>query len=246
MLSVIIIAKNEAHNIERCLKSLSFAQEIIVLDSGSQDKTVEIAKQYTSKVFETDWQGYGVQKQRALMLATCPWVLNLDADEVIDDALKSEILQAIHQNEIDAFRVPIQMCFYGKPLRFSWSPQRHLRLFKRDGARFSDDLVHEKIILPNHARVSKLKSPIWHYSFKDLSHAIEKLNRYSSYSAKERVRFNKKTSFLGAIFSSVWMFIRCYILQGGILDGRAGYIFAVMSAQGAFYRRLKVLYPDIT
>ena len=171
MLSVVIIAKNEAKNIRRCLESVHWADELIVLDSGSSDTTISIAQEFTQHVYSTDWQGYGVQKQRALAHASGDWVLNLDADESIDTSLKNEIIQAIKSSEIDAYRVPIQMYFYGKPLRFSSSPVRHIRLFKRHQASFSADIVHEKINLPATARIAKLSRPIAHHSFRDVSHA---------------------------------------------------------------------------
>ena len=245
MLSVIIIAKNEAANIGRCLDSIShWADEIIVLDSGSTDDTMAIAKKYTDKVHATDWQGYGVQKQRALALATGDWVLNLDADESVDATLKSVIEQAISSNEADAYRIPIRMNFYGKPLRYSSSPSRHIRLFKREGARYSEDIVHEKVVLPTYFRVKQIKQAISHHSYQDLSHALYKVNRYSSYSAKIRLKNKKKPSLLKVLGASGWMFFRCYFLQRGFLDGRAGLVFSFLNAETSFYRGMKQLYPD--
>lgn len=244
MLSVIIIAKNESANIRRCLESIQWAQEIIVLDSGSTDDTVAIAKEYTPHVFCTDWQGYGVQKQRALSKTTQTWVLNLDADESVNACLKVNIIKSMTEQKVDACRVPIRMCFYGKTLRFSSSPSRHARLFKREGARFSDDIVHEKIVLPQNARIGQLTTPILHHSFQDVSHAIEKMNRYSSYSAKIRIEEKKRGTMFKTLSSTLWMFFRCYFLQAGILDGRAGLLFAALNAQGAFFRGIKQIYPD--
>jgi len=245
MLSVIIIAKNEARRISRCLESVAWADEIIVLDSGSTDTTVEIAKRFTPHVFvDTDWQGYGVQKQRALSHATGDWVLNIDADEWVDDKLQALFLRAMTKKNYDAFRVPIRLCFYGKPLRFSSSPTRHVRLFKREGAEFSDDLVHEKIVLPAGARLGQLKTPILHDSFLDISHAIQKMDRYSSYSAHIRLTQNKPMGLFRAFLGSLWMFLRCYVLQRGFLDGRSGLVVAILNAQGSFFRGIKQIYPD--
>jgi glycosyltransferase involved in cell wall biosynthesis len=244
MLSVIVIAKDEEANIGRCLESVCFADEIIVLDSGSTDKTVDIAKQYTDKVFSTDWQGYGVQKQRALAKASGDWVLNLDADESVSPLLQQAIISAVSSNEADAYRLAIQMVFYGKPLKYSASPKRHVRLFKRLNVRYSDDIVHEKIVLPDGFKISKIKLPIMHHSFKDMSHALYKLNKYSSYSAKIRLASKKKPSFIKIMLATCWMFGRCFILQRGFLDGRAGLLFALLSAQGTFYRGIKQIYRD--
>lgn len=244
-LSVVIITKNEAANLRRCLESVRFADEIIVLDSGSTDSTVAIAGEYTQHVYKSDdWQGYGIQKERALLLATSEWVLNLDADESVSDELKAVITEVISVAEFDGFRIPIQMCFYGKVLRYSSSPTRHIRLFKREGAHYSDDIVHEKILLPEGSNVGKLKAPIHHHSFQDVSHALYKINRYSSYSAKIRLSRKEKTSFLKILTGTYWMFFRCFVLQRGFLDGHAGLLMAVLKAQGTFYRGIKQLYPD--
>ncbi len=245
-LSVIIIAKNEAAKIRKCLESVQWANEIIVLDSGSTDETVSIAKEYTPHVFETDWPGYGAQKQRALEKATQPWVLNLDADECVSEALKQDIQNILSQphNPNDGYKIPIQMVFYGQPLKYTSSPSRHVRLFKRENARFSKDIVHEKIVLPRQAKIRQLLSAIYHQSYQDVSHALAKINRYSSYSAKVAIK-QQKSSHLGtAIARSLWMFLRCYFLQKGFLDGKAGFLLSVFNAQGAFYRGIKVMYPD--
>ncbi len=244
MLTVCIICKNEEANIARCLESVRFSDEIIVLDSGSTDNTLAIVKQYTANVFSTDWQGYGVQKQRALMRATHDWVLNLDADEFLTEALQIEIKQAITDEQYDAYRVPIKMHFYNQPLNYSMSPKRHLRLFRRANAVFSNDIVHEKIILPKTARLGRLRNPILHHSFRDVSHAIYKLNKYSSYSAKTKILQNKQQTLSKTVLASCWMFFRCYILQRGFLDGKTGLLFAAYNAHGTFYRGIKQLYPD--
>jgi glycosyltransferase involved in cell wall biosynthesis len=244
MLSVVIITKNEARNIRRCLSSVRWADELIVLDSGSTDNTCAIAREFTDKVFSSDWQGYGIQKQRALAYASHDWVLNLDADEVVSEQLQHEIKTALKNVHVDAYRVPIRMYFDNKPLRFSSSPKRHIRLFKRDSAYFSGDIVHEKIILPDSARINRLKTPLEHHSFYDLHHVLYKINRYSSYSAKIRILEKKESSFIKTLASTGWMFFRCYFLQLGFMDGKLGFLFAVINAQGSFFRGMKQLYPD--
>ncbi len=245
MLSVIIITKNEECILRNCLESVKWAEEIVVVDSGSEDATVAIAKEYTEKVYCTeDWQGYGVQKQRALAYATGNWILNLDADESIDIHLKRAIQAALVANYYDAYRIPIRMNFYGKSLRFSSSPKRHIRLFKREGARFSDDIVHEKVVLPNGVRIGHLNSPIQHCSFRDVSHALTKINCYSSYSAKIRISEKKSIGFCRVFVNTGWMFFRNYFLQLGFLDGKAGLLLAIFNAQGTFYRGIKQMYPD--
>lgn len=243
-LTVCIIAKNEALNIRNCLESVKWADEIIVLDSGSVDETVSIAKEYTAKVFSTDWQGFGIQKQRALDLATSSWVLNLDADEFVSKELQQIIIASIENNAVDGYKIPIQMFFYGRPLKYSASPKRHVRLFRRNGAKFSNDIVHEKIILPKGSKILQITTPILHNSFQDVSHALRKINLYSSYSANIRINDNKRPSLLKTMSSTIWMFFRCYFIQKGFLDGKAGLIFAIFNSQGSWYRGIKQIYKD--
>ena len=242
MLSVIVIVKNEEDNLRRCLNSVQWADEIIVLDSGSSDNSVSVAKEFTKKVYQTDWQGYGIQKQRALELATGKWVLNLDADESVSAELKLEFV-AIKEDKADAYRIPIVLNFYDRPLYYSWSPKRHIRLFKRESARYSDNLIHEAVVLPGNFRIGKLKTPIQHHSFQDVTHALNKMNIYSSYSATMRKK-NRKPNFLRALLGSWWMFFRCYFIQGWFLEGRDGFVLAMLSAEGSFYRGIKIIYQD--
>ncbi len=243
MLSVIIIVKNEALNLARCLESVKWATELIVLDSGSTDNTVEIAKQYTDKVFVTDWPGYGIQKQRALDHATQPWVLNLDADETVSEELKKSIEKAMLENKASAYQMPIWLQFYGRTLKYSMSPKNHIRLFKRGGASYTENIVHESIVLPENTRIGRIKSGILHHSYQDLSHAIDKMNQYSSLTAEIR-KHQCTPSMRKTVFSSFWMFIRCYFIQGGILEGKDGLVLAYYSAHNSFYRNIKLLYPD--
>ncbi len=244
MLTVIIITKNEESNIRRCLESVRFADEIILVDSGSTDNTIAIAQEYTENIYQTDWQGYGIQKQRALSVATGKWVLNLDADESVSNELREEILERISDDSADAFRIPIQMFFYGQFLKYSASPKRHIRLFRRANSNYSNDIIHEKILVAPNARIGKLKNAIKHHSYKDITHVLYKLNKYSSYSAKIRIESQKKSGFIRTLISTGWMFGRCFILQRGFMDGKLGFLFALFSAQGTFYRGIKQIYQD--
>ncbi len=244
MLTVIVIAKNESANLRICLNSVLWANEIIVLDSGSTDDTVGVAKEFTNKVYSTDWPGYGLQKQRALDYATGTWVLNLDADEVVTEALRQEISVAIAQDQADAYRCPIYLNFYGKSLYYSWSPKHHIRLYKRLGAKYTDNVVHESILLPPQTRIGQLKAGIQHYCVQDISHALSKMNLYSSYSARMRLKKRTPPSIFKVLFGAIWMFLRCYVIQGGCLEGRDGFVLAVLSAEGSFYRGIKMIYTD--
>jgi (heptosyl)LPS beta-1,4-glucosyltransferase len=189
-LSVIIISKNEADRIERCLQSVApIAGEIIVLDSGSEDPTVEIAKKYTDKVYETDWPGYGPQKQRALEKASFDWVLSIDADEALTPELRDEIEAVLAGNPSEVgFKLPWAVVAFGRILKHGRSGRAPLRLFRRSGARFSDDLVHEKILLPP-GRIRKLNGRLLHYTHRDFAHYLEKNRHYAWLGAQKRQLF---------------------------------------------------------
>lgn len=245
MLSVIIIVRNEAENIQRCLESIKWVDEIIIVDSGSTDNTIELAKPYTEHIYREDWQGYGVQKQRALEKATGDWILNIDADEVVTDALKDQIQKAISSNQYQAYQIPIRLVFYQKILRYTLSPTKRVRLFQRADASYTPAIVHESILLPKNSQVGQLTFPILHFSYRDLTEALAKMNLYSSSSALIRDQKNKsKPSFIKVGLSAIWMFFRNYVLQRWFLDGKEGLLFAFLSAESAFYRGMKQLYPD--
>jgi glycosyltransferase involved in cell wall biosynthesis len=244
MLSVIVITCNEEKNIVRCLKSVKFADEIIVVDSGSRDNTVALARSYGARVIETDWPGYGVQKQRSLDLATHEWVLSLDADEFLAEDAHTQILKAIQTQTIDAFQLPRQMVFYGKVLKYAAYEKKHIRLFRREKAHFSLEPVHEKVVMAEGSQCKRLPIIIFHDCYRDLTDAVTKMNRYSSLSAGMRLQHSKTASFWKAWCSSKWMFIKSYILQGWFLDGVPGYALSLYQSQGSWYRYMKQLFPD--
>ena len=241
-LSVILITRNEESNLDDCLASLEgVAQQIVVVDSNSTDRTLEIANNYGALMaYPTDWPGFGPQKNRALDLATGDWVLSLDADERLTPALKSEILTAMnHSAHVDCFAIPRLSWYCGRFIRHSgWSPDYVERLFKRGTARFSDDLVHERLI-PN-GTVAKLKNPMLHYSFMNYAQVLDKLNRYSSASAEQAFAKGKKSNPVKAVLHGMWAFIRTYILRAGFLDGPQGFALAVSNAHGTYYRYMKL------
>lgn len=240
-LSVIIITKNEEKNIRTCLDSIAWVDEIIVLDSGSTDNTVTICKEYSDKVYETDWIGFGQQKNRALKYASGDWILSLDADEWITPELKAEILMAIQNPErYVAFEIPRLSSYCGQYMRHSgWWPDHVTRLCRSGMARFSEQIVHERMIVDG--RVGRLSNHIMHTSFKDLEHVLTKLNRYSTDNADLLLAEKKKSSLLKAILHGLWSFIQTYIVQAGFLDGRMGFILAVSNAEGTYYKYLKLM-----
>lgn len=238
-LSVIVITKNEAANIAKCLESVSWADEIIVLDSGSSDETVEICKKFTSHVFETDWQGFGIQKQRALEKVTGDWVLSIDADEIITSELRTEIENAIRQNQCDAFLLPRLSSYCGKFIKHGgWYPDYILRLFRREVGYFTNDVIHERVVVEG--KTGKLTAPILHESYSDLSEVLEKTNSYSTLQAQKLFERGVKSSLPKAIFRAWWKFIQTYFVKAAFLDGRHGLMLAISSAESVYYKYLKL------
>lgn len=234
-LSVILIVRNEADMIEECLKSVPFADEIIILDSGSTDNTVEIAKRFTDKVFETDWPGYGIQKGRALAKATGDWVLSIDADERITPELANEIKHTLNNTTADAFNIPFHSYFLGKRIRFGdWRGEYHVRLFKREKAEFDEVPVHENLIIDG--TIASMRYPIKHYSYTDQAEIERKVQAYAEAGAQRLLDRGKRGGLLIASLKSLFSFVRCYGIRLGFLDGIAGFKLAKSIAQYTFRR----------
>ncbi len=234
-LSVIVITHNEAANIEACLRSVSFADEVIVLDSGSTDATCVRAAALGAKVHHTlDWPGFGVQKNRALALATQSWVLAIDADERVTPVLAQQITSALAADKHPAYELSRLTQFCGRWIRHcGWTPDRVLRLFKRGSAEFSCDLVHERVVLKT-GTAGRLPEPLLHYSYPTPAHYWRKLESYSQAWAKQRHLQGQKTTMLRAAVSGVVAFIRSYVFRLGFLDGAMGFAVCAMQAQAAF------------
>ena len=242
-LSVIIITKNEAPRIQRCLESVRWADEIIVLDSGSTDNTVAICQEFTDKVYATDWPGFGPQKNRALEKAQGRWVFSIDADEWADEALRQEIMTTIAQDAaVDAFAIPRRTKYLGHWVYHGdVGRDKVVRLFRRGQARFSENVVHETLIVNNN-RVGQLKNHLYHDSYRTLEELQERMNTYTTLSAQMRYQNGKRSSLTKAVTHAVWAFIKAYFVRGGFLDGRIGFVVAVSSAQSSYYRYLKLLW----
>lgn len=251
-LSVILITRNEAHNLEGCLESVAFADERIVVDSGSTDGTREIAERYGAKVVTTsDWPGFGVQKSRALALAQGQWVLSIDADERVSEELAHAVRKVIEADTSghgspDAFgkgtvgyELSRLSSFCGQWMRHGdWYPDRVLRLFRRGQGRFTDDLVHERLVVDG--PVGRLRGELLHESMPTLDHAIDKMNRYTTGRALDKLRGGSRGGLAAAVSHGLWAFLRCYVLRRGFLDGRLGFVLAVYVAEGTYYRYLKM------
>jgi len=240
MLSVTIITRNEAHDIQACLESVRWADEIVVLDSGSSDGTQAICRRYTDNVIETDWPGFGPQKNRALDYATGDWILSLDADERVPADLANEIQAAMQEDDADGYEIPRLSYYCGRPMHHGgWWPDYTVRLFRRGKARFSPSPVHEKVEMLG--PVGRLNRHLVHYSFRDVEEVLEKMDRYSTISAQMLYELGVQSSLTKAVVKGVWSFVQTYILRAGFLDGRNGFLLAVSNAEGTFYKYVKLL-----
>ncbi len=238
-LSAIIIAKNEAGNIAACLDSVAFCDERIVVDGGSDDETVALAEAKGARVVSSPkWNGYGPQKNFALSLAGGDWVLSLDADERVSPALALEIKAALANSNVDGYEMPRRSSFLGREMRHSgWSPDYVLRLFRRGKARFSDDLVHERVVCDG--PVARLREALTHYPVLRLEDALSRMDRYSTASAEMFVASGKRIWFATGITHGLYAFFKTYVLRMGFLDGREGFLLAVAIAEGSYYRYMK-------
>ncbi|ARP90121.1 LPS biosynthesis protein [Bordetella genomosp. 9] len=243
-LSVIVITKNEAANIVGCLDSVAFADEFIVVDSGSTDNTIELARAMGATVEQThDWPGFGPQKNRALNLAQGEWVLSIDADERVTPELAKAIQDAIAAPACDAYEIARLSDFCGRFIRHSgWWPDYVVRLFRRDRARFSDAAVHEKVVPAPGSRVGRLAGHFLHYPYPNLDALVNKVNRYSSDAAAMMHARGKRTGIWGALGHGFWTFVRIYLIRRGFLDGRHGLVLAVTAAAGSFFRYAKLMF----
>ncbi len=241
-LSVIVITKNEAENIRACLESVKWAEEVIVVDSGSSDSTVQICRQLGAQVYEHDWPGFGIQKNRALSYATNDWVFSIDADERVTPELKAQLIKAMEGGSEDGFYLPRLSQFCGRFIRHSgWYPDYVLRLFRRSKGRFSDDMVHERVILDGAS--GRLSSPLLHYSYLNEADVRRKTEQYAKAGAMQMLNKGKTATFADAPLRAGWAFIRTYFLRLGFMDGTAGFNVALMNFRTTFlkYRILKQL-----
>ena len=248
-LSVVIITHNEEHNILRCLESVKpVADEIVVVDSMSDDRTPAICRDFGCRVFSREFDGYGSQKQHAVNQACNDWVLSIDADEVVSEELQNEIIQLFGNNPAPripypasvnahaAYRIPFSLYFMGRILSHGGvGNEFHLRLFDRTKGAFTTVPVHEGIEV--NGPVGSLKGRIIHYSYRDISHHIEKINTYTSQAAEGYKNKNRSFSKAWAMFKFPASFISFYLLKGGFLDGYPGFIWSFLAA---VYATLKV------
>jgi glycosyltransferase involved in cell wall biosynthesis len=240
-ISAIIITFNEEKNIARCLQSLQgVADEIIVVDSGSTDKTEEICKSFEVKFIYQKWLGYGAQKRFAVAKATHDWIFSIDADEESSDLLRTQMREILNTaNTYVGYGIKRRTFFLGKLIRYcGWQNDYPLRLFRKTAGNFNDKKIHEFVEIEG--SIGAIKACIFHYSFDSMYAFFEKTNRYTELSAKEMVAKGRKGSMLGAVFKGVFKFFKVFIFQLGFLDGITGFTLSINAAFGVYLKHLKV------
>ncbi len=240
--TVCIIAGNEEKNIRRCLESVRWADEIVVVDSFSRDRTFEIAKEYTDRVYQHEWRGYVAQKVLAKSYATKPWIMFVDADEEVSAPLRDEILSLLEKgvpNEIAGFDFPRMVWFLDRWIRHGdWYPDRKLRLFRSDRGTCGGTEPHDRIYVQG--RVGHLRSPLFHYTYDSIEDQFETLNRFSRISAAGQRHRALATILWHMAMDPPFRFLRCYFLRRGFLDGVPGFIIASTVAFGTFAKYAKL------
>lgn len=248
--SAVLITKDAEAHLEECLDALAWCTEVIILDSGSRDRTLDIAKKHDADVLiDSQWPGFGIQKNRAIAQARCEWVLSIDADEIVTPGLRAEIEAVIADWQpavpdaktpsTVAWALPRRSNFCGHWMRHGgWWPDYVTRLFRNGSAKFTDDVVHERLVVDG--PVAKFREPLLHYTYDSFEQALAKLDRYSTAGAKQAFASGKRASLWTAAARGGWAFFRTYVLRLGLLDGAAGLMLALYVAHGTYYRYLKL------
>ncbi|HVX65129.1 MAG TPA: glycosyltransferase family 2 protein [Bryobacteraceae bacterium] len=238
-ISATIITCNEERKIARAIESLRCCDEILVVDSGSTDRTVEIAGKLGARVIESPWPGYSKQKNLAAAQAANDWILSLDADETLSEALEGEIWQLRKNGPgFDAYTMPRMAQYLGRWILHSgWYPDRKVRLYHRDKATWVGEFVHESVRVEG--TVGHLKSNILHYTCESLSEHLRTLDRYTTLAAQELVSRGEPAGWHNLIFEPGWTFVRTYLFQCGFLDGLEGLMISHMAALYTFLKYAK-------
>ncbi len=240
--SVAIVTKNEERNIEEALRSVADFREVIVVDDFSADRTIEIAKKYTGRVYQHAWEGYAKQKQRAVDYAAGPWVLVLDADERVTPELKQEIMEVVvpgpslvTPHPYNGYLVPRKSYFLGRWIRHGgWWPDRTLRLFRKDHGRFEHRHVHERVVVEG--KTGRLTHPIEHHTYRTIAEAVRKMDSYASLAADELREHGRRPILPMLLVKPLAAFLKMFLLRLGILDGMHGLLLAALYARYTFLK----------
>jgi len=237
-ISTVVITHNEEPNLERCLNSVRpLSREIVVVDSGSEDRTREIASRFTDRVIVQEWLGFGRQKQFALEQARSPWVLSIDADEEVSPELAAEISRLDFAR--DGYTLPRRVWYMGRWIRHGvWNPDPVLRLFRRERGRFTPEPVHESLVVEG--ATGRLAGPLNHYSYRDLSHHVAKMNLMTSLAAERMFERGRRAGWARIALQPTMEFLRSYVLKAGFLDGVPGLVVATLHGHYTFLKYAKL------
>lgn len=239
-LSVVIITRNEAANIAGAIESVSWAGDIVVVDSGSSDDTVAIARRHTDRVFTREWEGYGAQKNYATGLAAHDWVLSLDADERVSPELAAEIDSVLRRSPaLQGYRIPRTTRYLGRWIRSTdWYPDYQLRLYDRRVASWNARYVHESVAV--NGRVGKLRAEIRHHAYDGLADHLTTINHYTALAARQMLEDGRRAGLADLVAHPPLVFLRNYVLRGGFRDGVAGLIVSLMNSWYVFLKFAKL------
>lgn len=238
-ISAVLIVKDEADSLRACLDSVTWCDEIVVMDSGSQDDCLKIAAEFTDKIFtETDWQGFGVQRQRAQAKVSTDWIFMIDADERVTPELKTSIQAVVSENDQGSVYETARLSWvFGRFIRHSgWYPDYVTRLYPTCKGHYGDDKVHEKVYFDDGMQVKQLSGDLLHYTYKDMQHYLLKSANYAAAWADQREARGKRASLLQGIIHGIGCFIKMYLVRAGFLDGRQGFLLALLSAHSTFVK----------
>jgi len=240
-LSAVVVCLNEEDKISDCLESLSFVDDIVVVDSGSTDKTLEICRAKGARVFHNEWKGYIEQKNFALAKVDSEWVLSLDADERISAGLRAEILAEIENPRADGYQIPRLAYYINRWIyRCGWFPDRKMRLFRRTLGRWIGENPHDKISVGD-GKVADMEGIIYHLSFDDIASHVRTLNDFSTIGARERLKKGKRSGMIFVITRPLFTFIKMYVVRLGFLEGAPGFILSALSAYHVFSKYWKIM-----
>ncbi len=242
-LSVCITACNEEDKIRNCLRSVAWADEIVVVDSYSKDNTIRICREFTDRVYQHKWLGYIGQKNLVKKMAQHPWILFIDADEEVSTELRNQILHQFesgHNRQFEGYEFPRKVRYMGRWIKHGeWYPDYKMRLFRKDRGICAGKEPHDRITVPG--KVRRLKGDLYHYTYANIHEQLETLNKFSTITARDKFNSGVRFRWIDLLFRPVYRFFKSYLLKLGFLDGAQGFVIAVCSSYGVFIKYAKLM-----
>jgi glycosyltransferase involved in cell wall biosynthesis len=239
-ISAIIVCTREEGNIQQCLESIRFVDEIVIIDSGATERTLEICREFTDRIVSHPWPSYGQQMEYARELVKNEWVLNLGVNEVVSDKLRENIISALENDggKCDAYRISLHYFYSGQRINRCWKPELQIRLYRRSKARWVRQNLHYSLVLDGKCR--DLKGELKYSPYQDLARYLNAINSLSTIKAREKSREGKAEGIFGLVVSPLFHFLKLYGLQRGFLDGRAGFVISILESYRRFMESEKL------